>query len=204
MLPELTYTQHALETIFQHTVVTHPDFTFFWGEEFSATDKKYPYGQLTLFCNLMALDTDEFEAKFLKGTTEERKSFVRHLEDYFFLGMHSNALAWVSPMRAKDYLFALFPRITKDKLAMLTDNGDLSTDEMLDLVFKYFFMETVLAPGFDDLFKDFTEYLEGLPPDEYPWGPGYHKVKGPNLMSPDVEIRHALWDALYPRPGASL
>ena len=148
-------------------MVTHPDFTFFWGEEFSDTDKKYPYDQLTLFCDFMTLDTDEFEAKFLNGSSEERKSFVRHLEDFFILtGMHSNALAWVSPMRAKDYLFALFPRLPKDKLVMLTDKGNLSTDDMLDLVFKYFFMETVLAPGFDDLLKDFTEYLEGLSLDD--------------------------------------
>ena len=61
-------------------------------------------------------------------------------------------------LRKKEIL-DLFPRIPKGKLAMLTDKVNLSTDDMLDLVFKYFFMETVLAPGFDDLFKDFLEFL---------------------------------------------
>ena len=193
MLPEPTHLQHAVETIFRHTVVTYPDFTFFWGEEFGATDKKYPYDGLTLFCDFMMPDEDEFEDKFLKGTAEERKSFVRHLEDYFFGAMHTNALAWFSPMRAKDYLYALWPRMPKDKLAMLTDKGNLSTDDMLDLVFKYFFMETILAPGFDDQFKKVMEYLQGLPKDEYPWGIKYHKLESPK--PPDVDLRHALRDA---------
>ena len=73
----------ALAAIFQHTVVTHPDFVDFFGA-FTLTGEKYRYyDQLVGYTDLEHFDTDAFVKYFIGSDRAYRIEFVSHLELWY-------------------------------------------------------------------------------------------------------------------------